>query len=184
VLFLPGGFVGVDVFYVISGFLITELLWREVRGQGGLSLAGFYARRARRILPAAMVVLVVTMIASLRLLPPLQLRSVWKDGLYTALYVSNYRFAATKTDYLAASTPSPFQHYWSLGVEEQFYLVWPLLLVLASMVWWWTRPSRSTAFLTLAAASVGSLMLSLWLTRANEPVAFFLVPNEGCPAIP
>ena len=177
--FLSGGYVGVDVFYVISGFLITELLWREVDGTGRLSFAGFYARRARRILPAAMVVLIVTMIASLRLLPPLQMRSVWRDGFYSALYVGNYRFAATKTNYLGASTPSPFQHYWSLGVEEQFYLVWPLLILITSFVWWWRRPSRSTTFLTLGAASVGSLLLSLWLTHANEPVAFFSLPTRA-----
>ena len=114
-------------------------------GTGRLSFAGFYARRARRILPAAMLVLMVTMIASLRIAATLQMRSVWRDGFYSALYVRNYRSAATKTNYLAASTPSPFQHYWSLGVEEQFYLVWPLLIVIASMVWWWRRPSRSTA---------------------------------------
>jgi peptidoglycan/LPS O-acetylase OafA/YrhL len=177
--FLSGGFVGVDVFYVISGFLITQLLWREVDSRGRLSFAGFYARRARRILPAAMLVLVVTMIVSLRVLPPLQMRSVWKDGLYSALYVGNYRFAATKTDYLAASTPSPFQHYWSLGVEEQFYLVWPLLLVIVSLAWWWRRPSRLTALSTLSLFSAGSLLLSLWLTHANEPVAFFSLPTRA-----
>jgi peptidoglycan/LPS O-acetylase OafA/YrhL len=177
---ISGGFAGVDVFFVISGFLITGLLWRELDGTRRLSFAAFYARRARRLLPAAMLVLVVTMLASLAWLPPLQMRSVWKDGLASALYVGNYRFALTQTDYLAASTPpSPFQHFWSLGVEEQFYVIWPLLLVAASLIWWHRRPSRAGAVLVLGTVTVASFALSVWLTHANQPVAFFSLPTRA-----
>ena len=116
---IGGGFVGVDVFFVISGFLITGLLWREVTTTGDVRLGRFYGARARRLLPAAATVLVVTAIASAVLLPPMQARSVLGDGIASALYVGNYRFAYHGTDYLAADAPpSPFQHYWSLGVEE------------------------------------------------------------------
>lgn len=178
--FLPGGYVGVDVFYVISGFLITDHLWREVDGSHALSFASFYARRARRLLPAAILVLVVTMAVSAAVLPPLEVRSVWKDGLYCALYVGNFRFAATQTDYLApTSSPSPFQHYWSLGVEEQFYLVWPIVLLGTSLVWWRRRPSKPAVATALAALSAGSLFLSVVLTRSDQPVAFFLLPARA-----
>jgi peptidoglycan/LPS O-acetylase OafA/YrhL len=118
---VAGGFVGVDVFFVISGFLITGLLWRDVTTSGTVALPRFYGARARRLLPAGCTVLVVTAIASAVLLPPLQARGVLGDGIASALYVGNYRFALHGTDYLAGdATPSPFQHYWSLGVEEQF----------------------------------------------------------------
>lgn len=184
--FLAGGYVGVDVFFVISGFLITDLLWRELETTGRLSFAGFYARRARRLLPMAMLVVVFTMIASAALLPPLEVRSVWKDGLATATYWANYRFAALHTNYLSASgPPSPFLQYWSLGVEEQFYLLWPLLLVLASgAVLRRTparhrSPSRSWVFGALGVVAISSFCFSLWLTRANEPWAFFSLPSRA-----
>jgi peptidoglycan/LPS O-acetylase OafA/YrhL len=177
--FLSGGFVGVDVFYVISGFLITDHLWRELGRSGRLSLAGFYARRARRLLPAAMVVLVATMAASAALLPPLLVRQVWKDGVFCALYAGNFRFAATQTNYLADAAPSPFQHFWSLGVEEQFYLVWPVLLVVASLALWRRRPSRPAALVALATVTAASLVLSVTLTRSDQPVAFFLLPTRA-----
>lgn len=121
-----GGYVGVDVFYVLSGFLITGLLWEELQRTGRLQFAAFYARRARRLLPAAVLILVVTVAASSLWLSPLQARVVARDAVAAALYVSNYRFAVLRTDYLADSSPSPMQHYWSLGVEEQFYLLGPL----------------------------------------------------------
>ncbi|BBU20303.1 hypothetical protein MYXE_00920 [Mycobacterium xenopi] len=125
-----GGFVGVDVFFVISGFLITGLLWREVDSTGTVRLRRFYGARARRLLPASATVGVITAIASAILLPPLQARTVFGDGIASALYVANYRFLLEGSDYfLHEMPPSPFQHYWSLGVEEQFYLVWPALMI-------------------------------------------------------
>jgi peptidoglycan/LPS O-acetylase OafA/YrhL len=199
--FLGGGYIGVDVFFVISGFLITDLLWRELAGTGRISLSAFYGRRVRRLLPVAMLVLLVTMVASLRWLPPLQLGSVWKDGVATALYGGNYRFAAVQANYLTSSTPpSPFQQYWSLGVEEQFYLVWPLLLLLAPTL---VRrlsgsraplardnparpaharvmtPSRVPVLVALAVLAGGSFVFSLWLTRADQPWAFFSLPGRA-----
>jgi peptidoglycan/LPS O-acetylase OafA/YrhL len=180
--FFRGGFVGVDIFFVISGYLITGLLWKEAEKDHRISFAGFYARRARRLLPASMLVVVVTALAARRWMPPLQVPSVMKDGVASALYVGNYRFAFAQTNYLnATAPPSPFLHYWSLGVEEQFYLVWPL--VLAGAAWLWARrrrqPSRAGAVAALAALTVGSFILSLWLTSANQPWAFFSLPTRA-----
>src|SRR3954453_664931 len=129
--FLPGGFVGVDVFFVISGFLISQLLFREVERSGRVSIPGFYARRARRILPAATLVTVATIVASAIWLSAVDLLAVVKDALWATFFAANIHFAAVGTDYFAAEEPpSPLQHYWSLSVEEQFYLVWPALLLL------------------------------------------------------
>jgi peptidoglycan/LPS O-acetylase OafA/YrhL len=127
-----GGFVGVDVFFVISGFLITGLLWRETTAVGTVRLRSFFGARARRLLPASALVGVVTMIAAALLLPPLQVWSVTMDGITSALYVCNYWFISSGVNYFghqSVLSPSPFQHYWSLGVEEQFYLVWPILII-------------------------------------------------------
>ena len=168
---------GVDVFFVISGYLITDHLWREVHDNRGLSFRGFYARRIRRLLPASFLVLAVTAVASAAILPPLTARAVLKDGVACALYVGNYRFALLQTNYLTASAaPSPFQNYWSLGVEEQFYLVWPAVLLLASLAWSrrrYVRPSRASAAIALGVIAVTSCAFSIWLTHASEPWAFF-----------
>ena len=129
------GYVGVDVFFVISGFLITTQLVRELRQTGRISLCGFYARRARRILPAATLTTVVTVVAAGLLLPPLAAIRVFGDARAAAVFGANIHFAARDANYFTADLPpSPLQHYWSLSLEEQFYFVWPLLLVLSSLV--------------------------------------------------
>ncbi|MGA8332849.1 MAG: acyltransferase, partial [Mycobacterium sp.] len=134
---VSGGYIGVDVFFVISGFLITGLLFREVSATGAVRLRHFYGARARRLLPASAVAGVATAIGSAVLLPPLQARHVLIDAVTSALYVGNYGLAVQGTDYLATDLPpSPFQHYWSLGVEEQFYLVWPAMVI---FVTWLSR---------------------------------------------
>ena len=172
-----GGYVGVDVFFVLSGFLITGLLLRELRRTGTISLTSFYARRARRLLPAAALVLVVTMIASAAVLPPLRVPDVALDAAAASLYVSNMRFALQATDYLQAEmAPSPLLHYWSLGVEEQFYIFWPALVLLVARGR--ADAARRVAIMSLLVA-IGSFGLSLWLTETNAPWAFFSLPTRA-----
>jgi peptidoglycan/LPS O-acetylase OafA/YrhL len=174
---VPGGFVGVDVFFVISGFLITGLLLREREANGTISLAAFYARRVRRLLPAALLVLLVTLLASIALLPPLLVPGVATDTAAAALYVSNMGFAAQATDYFAAGgTPSPILHFWSLGVEEQFYLFWPAVVLLVARGA--NRPARRVGATVLVIA-VASFALSWWLTSADAPWAFFSLPARA-----
>lgn len=177
---VSGGFVGVDVFFVISGFLITGMLWREAASAGTVRLGRFYGARARRLLPASALVGVITAIASVALLSPLEARSVIGDGIASALYVGNYRFALQGVDYFQISKPSlsPYQHYWSLGVEEQFYLVWPALII--GTAWLIRRVRRrdtdSSAapyVAVLAIVAVVSIAFSMVTTRTAPPVAFF-----------
>jgi len=132
---LTGGYVGVDVFFVISGFVITGLLLRERTGTGKTSILDFYARRARRILPAATLVILVTVVAVYVLLGSVDGNNVADDGRWAAVFLANYHFLEVGTNYLQSlRPPSPLQHFWSLSVEEQFYVVFPtLFLVVAAL---------------------------------------------------
>ena len=129
---VPGGYVGVDVFFVISGFVITGLLLRESGSSRRISLVDFYARRARRIIPAASVTIMATVACAALLLGQEVGRSTAVAGLWAALFASNVHFAAVGSSYLGSQAlPSPLQNFWSLSVEEQFYLVYPLLFLVA-----------------------------------------------------
>ncbi|OBK25669.1 acyltransferase [Mycobacterium asiaticum] len=179
---IAGGYIGVDVFFVISGFLITGLLLREVTTTNTVALGGFYAARARRLLPAAATVGVVTALVAAVVLPPLQARRVFVDGIASMLYVGNYRFAAQGTDYMVSDLPpSPFQHYWSLGVEEQFYLVWPALII--GTAWLARRVNRGTSAapyaVLLTLIGVASLAAAVIWTRVSPPWAFFSLPTRA-----
>src|SRR5512140_439474 len=171
-----GGFVGVDVFFVLSGFLITGLLIRERERSGRIHLAAFYTRRARRILPAAAVVLVLTTAAAWFFMAPLDMPRVADDAVASALSIGNIRFAINATDYFGTDlVPSPILHYWSLGVEEQFYLVWPALLILATR---FGRP-RTAATATLAIVTVVSFVAAFLLTDAAQAWAFYSLPTRA-----
>jgi len=170
-----GGFIGVDVFFVISGFLITGLLVREWNDHGRIDLVVFYARRFRRLLPAALLAIVVTVVASWFILSELRFPSVAVDAAAASLYVSNIRFAAESIDYLGAETaPSPLLHFWSLGVEEQFYLFWPLVVLLSLRLLALRR-----LWIVVAAMAVVSLALALVWTDIAAPWAFFSLPTRA-----
>jgi peptidoglycan/LPS O-acetylase OafA/YrhL len=130
-----GGFVGVDVFFVLSGYLITRLILTGIDTEGRFRVGAFYARRARRIVPAATVVLTVTMIASVVYLNYLDVIDATRDAVWAAFFGANLRFATEGVDYFSlGESPSPVQHFWSLAVEEQFYVVWPVLVALAVLL--------------------------------------------------
>lgn len=165
-----GGFIGVDVFFVISGYLITGILVREIEETGRLSLAGFYARRVRRLLPASALVLLATILGCVLLLSPLQQYRLGASGSHTALYISNFWFLRQSSDYFAPAIGSnPFLHTWSLAVEEQFYVIWPATILLALR----GRRPRHTLFASMILITAGSLAASVWLSGTIGPWAFF-----------
>ncbi|WP_051426106.1 acyltransferase family protein [Jiangella gansuensis] len=174
--FMTGGFVGVDVFFVISGFLITGLLDREIGRTGRLRLAQFWARRIRRLLPATAVVLAAVAALTIAVLPVTRWSSVAWDVATSSLYVVNWRLADESVNYLASDdAPSPVQHFWSLAVEEQFYIIWPLLIV--GLLWLQRRYSLPLTRVLLggiAVIGVPSLLWSAYLTETSPGPAYFV----------
>lgn len=165
---LTGGYVGVDVFFVISGYLIIGHLVRRP----DVSLGQFWARRARRLLPASLLVLAVTGITTYLLLPQIVWRQWFQEIAAAGAYVENWLLALNSVDYLGAeNSASPVQHYWSLSVEEQFYVVWPILILLVVACF---RKNRTQAILgLLAVVATASLVYSIISVLDNDPAAYF-----------
>jgi len=181
-----GGFIGVDVFFVISGFLITGLLLREYERTGHISFVGFYRRRVKRIMPAAVLVLAATVAAAFFLFGRARFLSTVTDAIWSLLFAANWRFASVGTDYFQASGPvSPLQHFWSLAVEEQFYFVWPWLMLLVFVVFLRGRSAaagngaRVAAGIAIAVVSVMSFGWALWQTAENPTLAYFSTFTRG-----
>ena len=171
-----GGFIGVDVFFVLSGNLITGLLLAEFRDTSRLNLPNFYARRARRLLPALLLVLLVTLSVGLVVQVPQELEFTARAARATALYISNVFFDYNAADYFAADVQSnPLLHTWSLGVEEQFYLFWPALVILGLRI---LRSPRALVAL-LSVATLTSLSLCIWATFRTPTVAFYELPARA-----
>jgi peptidoglycan/LPS O-acetylase OafA/YrhL len=179
---VPGGYVGVDVFFAVSGFLITSLLVEEIVGSGRVRLTAFWARRARRILPAALLTLLVTAVGTLILVPSHRWGAFLTEIATSATYVENWRLAHTAVDYFAkADGVSPVQHYWSLSVEEQFYLVWPLLLLGALGLTRGRSPRVRIGALGAAMGllTVASLTYSIVSTSSDPAQAYFITPTRA-----
>ncbi|GIK83283.1 MAG: acyltransferase [Alphaproteobacteria bacterium] len=178
---VPGGYVGVDVFFVISGFLITRLLLREVEATGRIDFVAFYARRLRRLLPALVVVVLAVMAASWMLHAPLERKMLTSSAVASLVYLSNVWFAHQATDYLADDAHgNPLLHTWSLSVEEQFYLVWPALIwLVVAMAARAGVNAHARMRIAFAAVALVSLALCLGLAGYLRPWAFFGSPARA-----
>ncbi|HEX7236188.1 MAG TPA: acyltransferase family protein, partial [Gammaproteobacteria bacterium] len=170
---LPGGFVGVDVFFVISGYLISRHLLRELHDTGTVSVSRFWARRVRRLLPAASVTLLACVLVLLVVLP----HAYWRENLAgivaSAFYVQNWQLVASATDYMGGGgRVTVVQHFWSLAVEEQFYVLWPLFLVLLAAITPLATRWRASAVL-VAAILVASFAYSVYESQHGKALAYF-----------
>ena len=171
---VPGGFIGVDIFYVISGYLITGLILREIESTGHLNLNAFYQRRIKRLLPTSVFVLFATALVGWFLLPVITRDSLGRDLFAASAYISNYLFAWWQNDYQNLNaTPSPFIHYWSLAVEEQFYLVWPLFILLLA------RSGKRIVLIGISTITGLSLLLSIYQTQTSPIWAFYSLPTRA-----
>ncbi|MGA7434300.1 MAG: acyltransferase family protein [Solirubrobacterales bacterium] len=180
--FAEGGFVGLDVFYVLSGFLITGLIVREIDRKGKFSIRDFYARRAKRLLPLAALVLIFIAVTSMILFSTVRQIEVGGDIIAASLYFVNWHFIGQEVDYFAFAEgmSSPVQHYWSLSVEEQFYVLWPILLLgLTSLALRFGWRSRRTMVVVLGGAALASLVYSITYTATDPQSAYFSTLTRG-----
>jgi len=172
---LPGGYIGVDIFYVISGYLITNLLLREIQERKTIAFTAFYARRFKRLLPASFVVVITTGITGWALLPATYRAEFGRDLIAASTYISNFLFALWNADYQnLGTTPSPFIHFWSLAVEEQFYLFWPILILILFRI----NGRKGVFYGVLAVASL-SFIFSLYLTERSPVWSFYILPTRA-----
>lgn len=173
-----GGFVGVDVFFVISGYLITGIITREL-SEDRFSLANFYARRIRRIFPALFVMLFITSLAAIVSLAPNEYAVFFKSMRMAALEISNI-FFSRESDYFAPSSKNtPLLHTWSLGVEEQFYIIWPLLLLAMTKIFGGSFWASRRSIIFLVTILISSLAVSEYLTHTNQMAAFYLIQSRA-----
>lgn len=171
----PGGFIGVDIFYVISGYLITGIIVKEITLSGAFNYRSFFLRRAKRLLPASISVLILTAIGAWLFLPPTIRSSLGQDILAASIYISNYLFAWWQNDYQNLNaTPSPVIHYWSLAVEEQFYLLWPLIIFTL-----WKIGRQRLVLRGVLAITITSFIFSLYLTSVAPIWAFYSLPTRA-----
>jgi len=179
---LTGGFVGVDAFFVISGFLITSHLLREADRTGTVRLWAFYARRVRRLLPASVFVLLFVALGTFLLLPTDLWSSTAKEVTASGFYVENLWLASKAVTYSASNdVASPVTHYWSLSAEEQFYLVWPALIIISCLLARRWLPGRTTTTIgcTLLAVTLASFAFSVWSTQTHRAAAYFITPTRA-----
>ena len=168
---LPGGFIGVDVFFVISGYLITGHLVRQSVSTGQISLRSFWSGRARRLLPAAFTVLFLVEVATFLVVPITRWQQFLSETIASAVYVENWLLSANSVDYMASTNPaSPVQNFWTLSVEEQFYIVVPLLLIAATLIRTWSR--RTTLMFVIALVTIASFGWGVLQTQAAPPLAY------------
>ncbi|MGZ4734228.1 MAG: acyltransferase family protein [Acidimicrobiia bacterium] len=171
---LTGGYLGVDAFFVLSGFLITSLLLGELAARGSIALGGFWARRARRLMPALAGVLAAVVLYAIFLARPDELATIRGDALATMAYVANWRQVLSSTDYFALfRSPSPLQHTWSLAIEEQFYLVWPLVVVLVTRGRDAGDACRRVLRLSLALTAASFLWAQFLYSAGNEDRVYY-----------
>ncbi|MBX3090968.1 MAG: acyltransferase [Cryobacterium sp.] len=179
---MTGGYTGVDIFFVISGFLITAHLLREVEKSGRISLSQFWARRARRLLPASLAVVVVSAVSTLIFVPQSYWQQFFREFGASSIYVLNWVLASDAVDYLASTNqPSPVQHYWSLSAEEQFYILWPLLILFGvTIARHLAKVGRyRSILLVLATAVAASFVASVVLTNNDPASAYFVTTTRA-----
>lgn len=169
---MSGGFIGVDAFFVLSGYLITLMLLHHYQDHGNIGISSFYLRRARRILPTATLVLLTTSAAGVAILGVDASRDLLVSAAWTAVFLGNVHLISNNADYFNSNLPSPFQQYWSLAVEEQFYLLWPLLLLLGL----WAGRRLWTPRVGALAVALATVIVSFAInatTTETEPVAAY-----------